>query len=81
MDVVRSWPCIVFFLFQVTPVFAASAVTGIAAKISIVREEPSKKIWNFDGTVCNTFNYRPVNSEKSTPTGMIKVCFHFIFGE
>ena len=44
MDVVRSWPYIVFFLFQVTPVFAASAVTGIAAKISIVREEPSKKI-------------------------------------
>ena len=31
------------FSYQVTPVFDASAVTGVAAKISIVRTEPSKK--------------------------------------
>lgn len=31
------------FSYQVTPVFDASVVTGVAAKISIVRTEPSKK--------------------------------------
>ena len=29
--------------YQVIPVFDASVVTGVAAKISIVRTEPSKK--------------------------------------
>ena len=31
------------FSYQVTPVFDASVVTGVAAKISIVGTEPSKK--------------------------------------